>query len=90
MFPKCWNVWNYKPFGKAAVTGGFLTKVGTMTSVIGASLVLNGISTMLTPVETIPEEIKTQEDHLILVAYKIRVGLVSQFRLYMVVLLLVL
>ena len=39
-----------------AVTGGFLTKVGTITSVIGASLVLNGISTMLTPVETIPEE----------------------------------
>jgi predicted phage tail protein len=38
-----------------AVAGGFLTKVGTITSVIGASLVLNGISQMLTPVETIPE-----------------------------------
>ena len=39
-----------------AVTGGFLTKVGTITSVIGASLVLNGIASMLAPVETIPEE----------------------------------
>lgn len=39
-----------------AVAGGFLTKVGTITSVIGASLVLNGISQMLTPVETIPED----------------------------------
>ena len=39
-----------------AVAGGFLTKVGTITSVIGASLVLQGISGMLTPVETIPEE----------------------------------
>ena len=38
-----------------AVAGGFLTKVGTITSLIGASLVLNGISQMLTPVETIPE-----------------------------------
>ena len=39
-----------------AVTGGFLTKVGTITSMIGAALVLQGISGMLTPVETIPEE----------------------------------
>jgi len=34
----------------------FLTKVGTLTSIIGASMVLNGVSTLLTPVETIPEE----------------------------------
>tara|TARA_Y200000002_G_scaffold58749_1_gene43997 strand:- start:6238 stop:6882 length:645 start_codon:yes stop_codon:yes gene_type:complete len=39
-----------------AVAGGFLTKVGTLTSIMGASMILNGISTMLTPVETIPEE----------------------------------
>tara|TARA_S200000501_G_scaffold363146_1_gene393527 strand:+ start:66 stop:710 length:645 start_codon:yes stop_codon:yes gene_type:complete len=39
-----------------AVTGGFLTKVGTLTSIMGASMILNGISTMLTPVETIPED----------------------------------
>ncbi len=32
-----------------------MTTLGTITSVIGASLVLNGISQMLTPVETIPE-----------------------------------
>ena len=49
-------------FGKAGaeLTGGVVTgtlaKIGTITSVIGASLVLNGISQMLTPVETIPEE----------------------------------
>ena len=36
--------------------GAFLTKVGTLTSIIGASMVLNGVSTLLTPVETIPEE----------------------------------
>lgn len=33
-----------------------LTKVGTLTSIMGASMILNGISTMLTPVETIPED----------------------------------
>ena len=38
------------------VGGATLTTLGTITSVIGASLVLNGISQMLTPVETIPEE----------------------------------
>ena len=49
-------------FGKAGaeLTGGIVTgtmaKIGTITSVIGASLVLNGIATMLAPVETIPEE----------------------------------
>ena len=37
-------------------TAGFLTKVGTLTSIVGASMVLNGVSTLLTPVETIPEE----------------------------------
>ena len=49
-------------FGKAGaeLTGGVVTgtmaKIGTITSVIGASLVLNGIATMLAPVETIPED----------------------------------
>ena len=49
-------------FGKAGaeLTGGVVTgtmaKIGTITSVIVASLVLNGIATMLAPVETIPEE----------------------------------
>ena len=43
--------------GTAGLAGaGIATKIGTMASVIGASLVLNGISTMLTPVETIPED----------------------------------
>jgi len=32
-----------------------LTTIGSITSAIGASLVLNGIATMLAPIETIPE-----------------------------------
>ena len=42
--------------GKVAAGAGLGTKIGTIVSVVGASLVLNGISAMLTPVETIPEE----------------------------------
>ena len=47
---------------QAQIAAGFtvgsatMTTLGTITSVIGASLVLNGISQMLTPVETIPED----------------------------------
>ena len=40
----------------AAAAAPTLAKIGTITSVIGASMVLNGVSTLLTPVETIPEE----------------------------------
>ena len=40
----------------AALKAPTLAKIGNITSVIGASLVLNGIATMLAPVETIPEE----------------------------------
>ena len=44
-------------FGTGVAAGSYIgTAIGTITSVIGASLVLNGISAMLTPVETIPEE----------------------------------
>jgi len=57
MFPGAGMFGHTGLFGAGeAVAGGFLTKVGTITSVIGASLVLNGIATMLAPVETIPEE----------------------------------
>tara|TARA_R100001460_G_scaffold9830_2_gene23354 strand:- start:150 stop:773 length:624 start_codon:yes stop_codon:yes gene_type:complete len=59
MFPGGGLFSYYSYSGVAAQTAGvgaFLTKVGTITSVIGASLVLNGISQMLTPVETIPED----------------------------------
>jgi predicted phage tail protein len=56
MFPGAGMFGTTSFLGKEAVVGGFLTKVGTITSVIGASLVLNGIATMLAPVETIPEE----------------------------------
>ena len=44
-------------FGTGVAAGSYIgTAIGTITSVIGASLVLNGISAMLTPVETIPED----------------------------------
>ena len=56
LFPGAGLFGTYGLGGKAAVTGGFLTKVGTITSAIGAAMVLNGVSTLLTPVETIPEE----------------------------------
>ena len=56
MFPGAGMFGTTSIFGKAAVAGGTLTKLGTITSVIGASLILQGISGMLTPVETIPEE----------------------------------
>lgn len=56
MFPGAGMFGTTSFFGKTAVAGGTLTKIGTITSVIGASLVLQGISGMLTPVETIPEE----------------------------------
>tara|TARA_B100000945_G_C20113373_1_gene471368 strand:- start:23 stop:637 length:615 start_codon:yes stop_codon:yes gene_type:complete len=56
MFPGAGMFGTTSFFGQTAVAGGFLTKVGTITSVIGASLVLNGINAMLTPVETIPED----------------------------------
>ena len=56
MFPGAGMFGTTSIFGKAAVAGGTLTNLGTITSVIGASLILQGISGMLTPVETIPEE----------------------------------
>ena len=44
-------------FGTGVAAGSYVgTAIGTITSVIGASLVLNGIANMLAPVETIPEE----------------------------------
>jgi predicted phage tail protein len=36
-------------FGAAATTGGFLTAVGTVTSAIGASLILSGTAQLLSP-----------------------------------------
>ena len=36
--------------------GGTAIKVSQITGIIGAGLVLNGIATMLTPVQTIPED----------------------------------
>ena len=55
MFPGAGMFGTTSLFKKAAVAGGTLTKIGTITSAIGASLILQGISGMLTPVETVPE-----------------------------------
>tara|TARA_B100000945_G_C20198992_1_gene510520 strand:- start:122 stop:742 length:621 start_codon:yes stop_codon:yes gene_type:complete len=56
MFPGAGAFGYSSIFGKTAVAGGFFTKVGTIVSYVGAAMVLNGVSTMLTPVDTIPEE----------------------------------
>ena len=48
-------------FGKAAVAGGVLTKVGTAVSLIGASMVLGGVSEMLFPVPK-PKDISNPSD----------------------------
>ena len=41
--------------GAAAVKGGILTGIGTLTSAIGASMVLGGVSDMLFPKPKMPE-----------------------------------
>ena len=48
-------------FGKAAVAGGVLTKVGTAVSLMGASMVLGGVSEMLFPVPK-PKDISNPSD----------------------------
>tara|TARA_R100001198_G_scaffold93627_2_gene74914 strand:- start:873 stop:1493 length:621 start_codon:yes stop_codon:yes gene_type:complete len=48
-------------FGQAAVAGGVLTKVGTAVSLIGAGMVLSGVSDMLFPVPK-PKEINNSSD----------------------------
>jgi len=48
-------------FGKAAVAGGVLTKVGTAVSLIGAGMVLSGVSDMLFPVPK-PKEVSNPSD----------------------------
>ena len=54
MFPGA-GLFGAKSLFGAKAAGGFLTGVGTLTSSIGASLVLQGVSEMLFPVPTIPE-----------------------------------
>ncbi|QDP68213.1 MAG: putative tail tip assembly protein I [Prokaryotic dsDNA virus sp.] len=50
--------------GAAAVKGGFLTGLGTFTSAIGASLVLQGVSNMLFPLPDIPKFESSQDPKL--------------------------
>ena len=47
--------------GAAAVKGGILTGIGTITSAIGASLVLGGVSDMLFPMQK-PREFSSEQD----------------------------
>ena len=54
MFPGA-GMFGYKSIFGAKAAGGFLTGVGTLTSAIGASLVLQGVSEMLFPVPPVPE-----------------------------------
>ena len=54
MFPGA-GLFGAKSLFGAKAAGGFLTGVGTLTSSIGASLVLQGVSEMLFPVPPIPE-----------------------------------
>lgn len=49
-------------FGKAAVTGSFLTSAGTAISLLGASLILGGIAQALTPVPRVPQGPETASD----------------------------
>ena len=55
MFPGAGMFGAKSLFGAKAVAGGFLTGVGTLTSAIGASLVLQGASEMLFPMPPVPE-----------------------------------
>ena len=54
MFPGA-GMFGYKSIFGAKAAGGFLTGVGTLTSSIGASLILQGVSEMLFPMPPTPE-----------------------------------
>ena len=61
LFPGAGAFGTTSVFGKAAVAGGVLTKVGTAVSLIGASMVLSGVSEMLFPVPK-PKDISNPSD----------------------------
>ena len=54
MFPGA-GMFGYKSIFGAKAAGGFLTGVGTLTSAVGASLVLQGVSNMLFPLPELPD-----------------------------------
>tara|TARA_R100000231_G_scaffold11976_2_gene13832 strand:- start:2855 stop:3475 length:621 start_codon:yes stop_codon:yes gene_type:complete len=57
MFPGAGMFGHTGLFGAGpAVTGGFFTKMGTMVSAMGASMILSGIDQMLTPTPPVPED----------------------------------
>ena len=56
MFPGAGMFGTTSFLGKAATAGGFFTKMGTMVSAMGASMILGGINQMLTPTPDVPEE----------------------------------
>jgi len=61
LFPGAGMFGTYGAGGAAAVKGGILTGIGTLTSAIGASLVLSGVSDMLFPLPRL-EGFESEED----------------------------
>jgi len=61
LFPGAGAFGTTSAFGKAAVAGGTLTKIGTAVSLIGAGMVLSGVSNMLFPVPK-PKDISNPSD----------------------------
>ena len=55
LFPGAGMFGTYGLGGAAAVKGGILTGIGTLTSAIGASMVIGGVSDMLFPKPKMPE-----------------------------------
>ena len=55
LFPGAGMFGTYSVTGAAAVKGGILTGIGTLTSAIGAAMVLGGVSDMLFPKPKMPE-----------------------------------
>ena len=55
LFPGAGMFGTYGLGGAAAVKGGILTGIGTLTSAVGAAMVLGGVSDMLFPKPKLPE-----------------------------------
>ena len=61
LFPGAGMFGSTSVFGKTAVGAKFMAGVGTFVSTVGASMVLNGVAEMLSPVPPAPKEAKKNE-----------------------------
>ena len=61
LFPGAGMFGSTSVFGKTAVGAKFMAGVGTFVSTVGASMVLNGVAEMLSPVPPAPKEAKRNE-----------------------------